>query len=248
MPRRRATHGLAVGTMGRIEAVMERTGRSGGRSARLAAIGLAASVLVAGLGCEQGEDAGMRVDAGTAAAMDELAVEPTGAATEPLDAATLAALHEALEDERRATAFYAAVMDRFGERRPFVNVIEAERRHEAAIVRLLERRGHAVPATGDLAVPTVPETFRAACERSVDAEIENMEMYDRLLAAITDAEARQVMERLQWASRERHLPAFARAAEGRGGARAGGGRGRGTGGGEGRGRRDADRPVRGGAA
>ena len=37
----------------------------------------------------------------------------------------------ALDDEYRAEAIYDAVMQKFGEVRPFINIIEAERRHAA---------------------------------------------------------------------------------------------------------------------
>lgn len=39
------------------------------------------------------------------------------------------ALRAALDDEYRAEATYAAVITAFGEVRPFINIIEAERRH-----------------------------------------------------------------------------------------------------------------------
>ena len=39
------------------------------------------------------------------------------------------ALQLALEDEYRAEAMYEAVIEDFGEVRPFINIIEAERRH-----------------------------------------------------------------------------------------------------------------------
>jgi rubrerythrin len=38
-------------------------------------------------------------------------------------------------------------------------------------------------------------------------------MYTRLLKQVTDPQVRKVMEQLQSASRERHLPAFRRAVE-----------------------------------
>ena len=39
-----------------------------------------------------------------------------------------AVLLEALDDERKAEATYAAVIEKFGEVRPFINIIDAERR------------------------------------------------------------------------------------------------------------------------
>lgn len=171
---------------------------------------------IGGAGCDGRND----VASDDAGWTGTLSAEPTGgpeAASERFDPATVDALVEALEDERRAIRFYDAVMERFGARRPFSNIIRAERAHEAALTSLLRRHGHAVPEMPDIERPAVPETFSGACAISVQAELDNVAMYDRLLAAITHPEARAVMERLRWASQERHLPAFRRHAD-RGGA------------------------------
>lgn len=46
---------------------------------------------------------------------------------------TIAALAEALDDEYKARATYAKVIERFGPVRPFVNIIKAEERHAQAL-------------------------------------------------------------------------------------------------------------------
>jgi rubrerythrin len=117
-------------------------------------------------------------------------------------------LLDALEDERKAEATYAAVIEKFGPVRPFSNIIEAEQRHAAALERQLARLGIDVPPdpwTGKVAAPA---SLAQACESAVQGEIENIALYDRLIPMVDDPAARQVMENLQAASRERHLPAF----------------------------------------
>lgn len=57
-----------------------------------------------------------------------------------------AVLLEALDDERKAEAAYGAVIEKSGKVRPFINIIEAERRHSAAIERQMIRLGFAIPA------------------------------------------------------------------------------------------------------
>lgn len=47
------------------------------------------------------------------------------------NAATVAAMAEALDDEYKAIATYESVLDAFGPVRPFANIVEAERRHAA---------------------------------------------------------------------------------------------------------------------
>ena len=144
-------------------------------------------------------------------------------------------LRDALEDERKAEATYAAVIEKFGEVRPFTNIIDAERRHSAAIERQMTRLGFAIPANHWEGKGEAPATLVEACSMAVEAEIENIALYDRLLPAIADDVVRQVLQNLQDASRDNHLPAFRRCLERED---SGGGRGVGkTGqGGHGRGR------------
>jgi len=137
------------------------------------------------------------------------------------------ALRAALDDEYRAEATYAAVIASFGEVRPFVNIIEAERRHAVRVKAEMNRLGisydSANPYLGTLAAPA---SVLAACEQGIEAEIENIALYDRLLPKIEDPQVRDTLASLQAASRERHLPAFKRCVA-RGGAMGRGpGRGR----------------------
>lgn len=147
------------------------------------------------------------------------------------------ALLMALEDEYRAEATYAAILDKFGDIRPFSNVINAERRHAERAKAELDRLGIAYdtqnPFTGTIAAP---DTALEACEAAVQAEVDNIALYDRLLPTIEDDAVRATLEDLQWASRERHLPAFQRCVD-RGGAM-GPGRGMGRGNDPGMGRQN----------
>jgi len=136
---------------------------------------------------------------------------PSPPPAKPLPAASVEALRILLEDERRAEALYAAVMRKYGEVRPFSNIIEAERRHQGALESLFEAHGLKVPANPwqGKNIP-VPDTFRGACEAGVEAEIENVALYDRLMRTVKETDLLEVFEKLRWASQERHLPAFQR--------------------------------------
>ena len=134
------------------------------------------------------------------------------------DHQTIEALSEALEDEYKARATYQKVIERFGPVRPFVNIVEAEGRHVAAILAQFRRLGANPPADTWQERAKTPNSMAQACADAVQAEIENDAMYSRLLEQVTDAEVRKVLLRLQEASRTQHLPAFQRCAErGRGG-------------------------------
>lgn len=129
------------------------------------------------------------------------------------DRQTIEALAEALEDEYKSRASYRKVIERFGPARPFINIVEAEGRHVAALLAQFSRLGATPPADAWADRVTAPATLARACADAVQAEIENDAMYDRLLEKVSDPQARAVMLRLQDASRSNHLPAFRRCVE-----------------------------------
>jgi len=126
------------------------------------------------------------------------------------DAETIEALREALDDEYKSRATYRKVIEAFGPVRPFVNIVEAEKRHVEALLALFARFAAEAPEDTWPERVTAPSTLSEACRAGVQAEIENEAMYERLLARITDPGVRTVMQRLRRASQERHLPAFQR--------------------------------------
>lgn len=140
------------------------------------------------------------------------------------------ALRMALDDEYRAEATYKAVLDKFGDARPFVNIIQAERRHAAMAAAQMQRLGMEVPSNPYLGGVQAPATLLEACQTGVQAEVENIALYDKILPGVSDPQIRMTLEKLQAASRDRHLPAFQRCVA-RGGTMGGGGHGKGRGGG-----------------
>ena len=155
------------------------------------------------------------------------------ARTGPLPAEVVDALNEALADERKAKATYEAILDRFGDVRPFSNIVHAEQRHIDALLPLYARYGVTVPEdTTELPDSVYTEDMLGLCRIGVQAEIENVRLYDeQLLPAVADyPDISAVMQRLRDASQDNHLPAFQRCVD------RGGRPGRGPGGGRGQGR------------
>lgn len=131
--------------------------------------------------------------------------------TTPLPQKSVEALGVLLEDERRAEALYAAVIAKHGDVRPFSNIIEAERRHQVALECLFESHGLPVPANPWKSKQAqAPVTLAGAFEAGVQAEVENVALYDRLMKTVTEPDLLEVFKRLRWASQERHLVAFRR--------------------------------------
>jgi len=135
-------------------------------------------------------------------------------------------LTEAINDEYKARALYRLVISTFGEIRPFINIVEAESRHIEALLPLFKKHAVTVPEDDWSSRIEAPSSILDACRLGVEAEIENAEMYNRLLDSTKEyPDVQDVLIQLQRASKENHLPAFQRCVE------------RGGGQGEGRGQR-----------
>ena len=123
-------------------------------------------------------------------------------------------LIEAIDDEYKARATYRQVIKKFGEIRPFINIVDAESRHIEALLPLFDKYDVAVPEDNWDSRIEAPRSILEACQTGVEAEIENAEMYDRLFESTVDyPDIQYVLTQLQRASTENHLPAFQRCVE-----------------------------------
>ena len=122
-------------------------------------------------------------------------------------------LNKALMDEYHARDTYRKIIDTFGEIRPFSNIVQAEQRHIDFLLPLYKKYSIAVPPEPDTTGMAVPATVAEACKIAVQAEEENISLYDELLAGTDEQDVLAVFRRLQAASRDNHLPAFRRCLE-----------------------------------
>jgi hypothetical protein len=147
-----------------------------------------------------------------AAAQPQRGAERFTNKTSPPDTAAEQALVQALagpDGEYAAYAEYAAIVQKFGAVQPYASIIRAEERHIAALKRHFEMRGLAVPEDPYTGRTQAPANLNEAAEAGVAAEERNVAMYDQLLAQVKGRpDLERVFTQLQWASRERHLPAF----------------------------------------
>ncbi|MEQ8386767.1 MAG: DUF2202 domain-containing protein [Coleofasciculus sp. A1-SPW-01] len=127
-----------------------------------------------------------------------------------LNPETQAALVEAIEDEYKARAFYEAVINKFGSVRPFSNIVHAEARHAQRLAALFMKYGVPVPADTFTGTIEAPDSLKAACQISIDGEIENLKMYDRFSSFVQEPDIVAAFSQLRDASANRHLPAFER--------------------------------------
>ncbi len=114
-----------------------------------------------------------------------------------------------LEDEYKARAQYNATISKFGEFLPFSNIIFSEEQHISLLKGLFERYGIDVPEDNGSHFVSGFETEDDALKIGVQAEIENIDMYDKFLKQDLNKDVRVVFERLMNASKH-HLKAFER--------------------------------------
>lgn len=118
-------------------------------------------------------------------------------------------LKYAMEDEHLALAEYQAIMEKYGDVRPYSNIAESEKTHIAYLTDLYEKYNLEIvniPVEGYLVVPA---SLTEAAETGVKAEIANIAMYEKFLKQDLPKDVRDVFTFLKNAS-ENHLQSFQR--------------------------------------
>jgi hypothetical protein len=113
----------------------------------------------------------------------------------------------AIQDEYLARAEYYFIIDKYGSIRPFSNIVQAEEQHVSMLVPLFTKYGFAVPKDTAKEHIIVPDDLKVALETCVQAEVDNIAMYETFLGKSLPDDVRDVFERLKNASGN-HLEAF----------------------------------------
>ncbi len=140
------------------------------------------------------------------------AINTNAVASTALDVKTQEAMVEAINDEYRARAFYSAVIEKFGNVRPFNNIVQAEGRHVQLWNNLFAQYKLPIPEDRFFGKLAAPETLQAACKMGVDAEIANVKMYDHFLGFVKEPDLIAAFTQLRQVSQNNHLRAFERCA------------------------------------
>ncbi len=118
----------------------------------------------------------------------------------------------AIQDEYLARAEYVAIMAKFGQINPYANIKQAEEQHIAWLKDMFTSLKLAVPSDEANRYIHVPATLKDAAQAGVQAEIDNIAMYERFLAQPILKDPRyagivDLFTRLRDASKN-HLDAF----------------------------------------
>ena len=144
----------------------------------------------------------------------ELSLEGYGAkgalADEDLSIADM--LRYAIQDEYLAHAEYEATIAKFGNVTPFANIVKSEETHIAFLSEIYDAYGVDIPEDDSASHVIVPESLLEGAKTCVQAEIDNIAMYERFLGYELPEDINNVFEALKAAS-ESHLKAFQKQVE-----------------------------------
>jgi hypothetical protein len=115
----------------------------------------------------------------------------------------------AIQDEYLARSEYEHVLNKFGDVRPFNNIMEAEVQHIAELKILFNNYKLAVPADTSKDHIVTPATIEDALKIGVQAEIDNIAMYKSFLDKDLPEDVKITFNSLKSGS-ENHLEAFQR--------------------------------------
>lgn len=118
-------------------------------------------------------------------------------------------LQYAYEDEMLAQGEYEALLEAFGSVRVLDNIKRAEEKHIVAVEGLYDDHQIDLPDFDTEGLTVVPDTLEEAYKIGVEAEINNINMYEIFLEKDLDDETRRVFTALKDAS-IKHLAAFER--------------------------------------
>jgi len=108
---------------------------------------------------------------------------------------------------RLAHGEYLAIVDKFGSQKPYTNIISAEETHLAYLKEVYLSYGLDFPADDSANHIVVPADLLEAAETGVQAEIDNIAMYEHFLTYDLPDNVREVFSALKSGS-ESHLSAF----------------------------------------
>lgn len=115
----------------------------------------------------------------------------------------------AIQDEYLARAEYEFLINELNAGTPFTNIIKAEETHIGMLVPLFEAYGFEVPEDTSADHIISVESITQALEAGVQAEIDNIAMYENFLESDIPDDVRTIFTQLRDAS-ESHLAAFER--------------------------------------
>jgi len=139
----------------------------------------------------------------------ELSLEGYGAigADNDEDPSLTDMLMYAVQDEYLAHGEYLAIIEKFGDQRPYTNIIKAEETHLSLLREIYESYELDFPSDDSAEHIIVPDDLLEAAKTGVQAELDNIAMYEKFLSLEIPEDVEAVFNELKNGS-ESHLLAF----------------------------------------
>ena len=116
-------------------------------------------------------------------------------------------LKYAIEDEFLARSEYEAVMGKYGQVKPFINIITAEEKHISMLKDLYSKYNYKVPEDKSKDHIIIPQNLNDSFKAGVNAEIDNIAMYEKFLKQELPSDIKEVFVKLRDGSKS-HLSSF----------------------------------------
>lgn len=113
----------------------------------------------------------------------------------------------AIQDEYLAHGEYVAITETFNVSRPYSNILKSEETHLSLLKKLTETYNISFPKDDSASHLVVPNSLLEAAKTGVQAEIDNIAMYDLFLSYELPVDVRKTFIALKKASLN-HLKAF----------------------------------------
>lgn len=113
----------------------------------------------------------------------------------------------AAQDEYLAHGEYLAIVDAFGDQKPYTSIITAEETHLSLLRDLFAVYGFEFPSDDSAAHVVTPTSLLESAQAGVQAEVDNIAMYDLFMSRDLPDDVLQVFTRLDDGSKS-HLSAF----------------------------------------
>ncbi|MBN2558140.1 MAG: hypothetical protein JXB33_05225 [Clostridia bacterium] len=115
----------------------------------------------------------------------------------------------AIQDEYFARSEYDYIINELGAGTPFTNIIKSEETHISMLTPLFEAYSYDFPADTSAVHLVFPSSITEALETCVEAEIDNIAMYEKFLESDLPDDVAAIFIELRDASKN-HLDAFQR--------------------------------------
>ena len=118
----------------------------------------------------------------------------------------------AIQDEYLARGEYVAIIEKFGEINPYANIKKSEDTHIAYLTEIYKAYGLTLPTDDSKSHIVIPTDLLEAAKTGVQAEIDNIAMYENFLGQSLPLDIFDVFTSLKTAS-ESHLASFQKQVE-----------------------------------